>query len=367
MLEEGRINGRQLFFIMFWTYMATAILNLPTIITRYAPRDGWDMCILFFIPCAGLMVWISSKLGSMFPEQTFVEYSDLVLGPWLGKFVSALLILWLFHTGVLVYNEVVGLFAVTMLPNTPVPALYILVSLAPAYAVYHGLEVIGRSADFLFFLILGTFLLIYLLLIPEFDFTELLPVFGDGIGNILRSSLTVIAYAGEFIIILFFYPYIRNNQKVAKILVSAIVAVGLGGALTTGSYTLIFGLECHILSLPYYLVSRYASMGRSIERMDPFFMITNFLGSYLKLSIFIYTIVLSLAQLFRMINYRKLIIPVVLALNIFAYYSFRSLMQAVDYLDKIWPLYSLPIEIGIPLLLIIVAKFRGLGYSKKKS
>jgi len=153
----------------------------------------------------------------MFPKQTFVEYSDLVLGPWLGKFVSALVILWIFHTGVIVYNEVVGLFAITMLPNTPVPVLLVLVSLAPAYAVYHGLEVIGRSSDFLFFLILGSFLLIYLLLIPEFDFTELLPVFGDGIGNIFRSSLTVLAYAGEFLIVLFFYPYIKTNQQVGKI------------------------------------------------------------------------------------------------------------------------------------------------------
>jgi spore germination protein KB len=207
--------------------------------------------------------------------------------------------------------------------------------------------------------------MIYLLLIPEFDFTELLPVFGDGIGNIFRSSLTVIAYAGEFLIVLFFYPNIKNNQKVAKILVSAIVAIGLGGVLTMASYTMIFGLECHILNLPYYLVSRYASMGRAIERMDPFFMITNFLGSYLKLSIFIYVIVLGSAQLFRMKNYRKLIIPVVLALNLFAYYSSRSLMQVVDFSDKIWPFYSLPIEIGIPLLLIIVAKFRGLGYKGK--
>lgn len=365
MLEEGRINGRQLFFIMFWTYMATAILNLPTIIAGYAPRDGWLMCALFFIPCAGLMVWITSKLGAMFPQQTFVEYSDLVLGPWLGKFVSALVILWIFHTGVLVYDEIVGLFAMVTLPDTPIPVLFILISLAPAYAVYHGLEVIGRSADFLFFIILVFFLISYLLLIPEFDFTELLPVFGDGIGNILRSSLTVIAYAGEFLIVLFFYPNIRNNQKVAKILVSAIVAIGLGGVLTTGSYTMIFGLECNILKIPYYLLSRYASIGRAIERMDPFFMITNFLGSYLKLSILIYAIVLGLAQLFRMKNYRKLIIPVIVALNLFAYYSFRSLMQVIDYLDKIWPFYSLPIEIGIPLLLISVAKFRGLGYSKK--
>ncbi len=365
MLEEGRINGRQLFFIMFWTIMATAILNLPMLITRYAPRDGWLSAVVF-IPTSVLIVWIASKLGAMFPKQTLVEYSDLVLGPWLGKFVSALLILWVFQAGSIVYQEVVGFFAVSILPDTPLVVLVILVSLAPAYAIYHGLEVIGRSSDFLFFIILGFFTLIYLLLIPEFDYTELLPVFGDGIGNILRGSLTTAVYGGELILVLFFYPYIKDNQKVGKILVSTIVASGIGGILTMAAYTMVFGLECNFLTLPFYHMSRYASIGRVVERIDPFFMISNFLGSYLKLSVFTYVIVLSLAQLFRMKNYRKLIIPVILALNIVGFYSFGSLMQVIDFTDKIWPFYSLPIQIGIPLLLIIVAKFRGLGYRERK-
>jgi spore germination protein KB len=365
MLEEGRINGRQFFFIMYWTMMATAILNLPMVITRYAPRDGWIDAVIF-IPAAGLIVWIASKLGAMFPKQTIVEYSDLVLGPWLGKFVSALLILWVFQSGSIVYQEVVGYFAVSILPNTPILALMILVSLAPAYAIYHGLEVIGRSSDFLFFIILGSFALIYLLLIPEFDYTELMPMFGDGIGNILRGSLTTIGYGGELIIVLFFYPYIKDNQKVGKILVSTIVAIGFSGVLTMAAYAMVFGLECNHLTLPFYHMSRYASIGRVVERMDPFFMISNFLGSYIKLSAFTYVIVLSLAQFFRMKNYRKLIIPVILALNIVGSYSFKSLMEVIDFTDKIWPFYSLPIQIGIPLLLIIVAKFKGLGYPEKK-
>lgn len=36
----------------------------------------------------------------------------------------------------------------------------------------------------------------------------------------------------------------------------------------------------------------------------------------------------------------------------------------MDFLDKVWPFYSLPIELGIPLLLIIIARLRGLGTKK---
>jgi spore germination protein KB len=297
----------------------------------------------------------------MFPKQTIVEYCDLILGPWLGKVVSVILILWVFQSGSIVYREVASYFAVSILPSTPLVALMILISLAPAYAVYHGLEVLGRSSDFLFMLIIGFISLIYFLLIPEFDYSKIFPVFGDGIGNILRGSLTVIGYGGEIILVLFFFPYIKDNQKAGKIMVFTIVAVGIGGILTEAAYTMVFGLERTFLTLPFYHMSRYASIGLVVERMDPFLMVANFLANYLKLSIFTYVIVLSLAQLFKMKNYRKLIIPVILALNVVGFYSFRSMMEVIDFTDKIWPFYTLPIQIGIPLLLIIVAKFRGLG------
>ncbi|MFZ3102481.1 MAG: endospore germination permease [Desulfitobacteriaceae bacterium] len=365
MLEEGRINGRQVFFIMFWVIMATAILFLHMITSRYAPRDSWMDAVLF-ITNGGFIAWIAAKLGAMFPKQTIVEYTDLILGPWLGKVVSAILILWVFQTGSMVYREVASFFVVAMLPDAPLTFIMLLISLAPAYAVYHGLEVIGRSSDFLFFIALGLIILIHLLLIPEYDFTKLLPVFGDGIGNILRGSLAVTAYAGEIILVLFFFPYIKDNQKAGKIMLSTIVAIGIGGILTELAYTAIFGLEFPFLNLPFYHMSRYATIGRFVERLDPFFMIANFLGNYLKLSIFTYVIVLGLAQLLKMKNYRKLIIPVILALNIVGLYSFRSMMEVIDFTDKIWPFYTLPIQIGIPLLLISVAKFRGLGCKVKK-
>jgi len=127
---------------------------------------------------------------------------------------------------------------------------------------------------------------------------------------------------------------------------------------------MIFGLGRTFLVFPFYHMSRFASIGLFVERMDPFLVIANFLGNYFKLSVFTYVIVLSIAQLLKMNNYRKLIIPVILVLNIVGFYSFRSMMEVVDFSDKIWPFFSLPIQIGIPLLLIIVAKFRGLGYRK---
>lgn len=316
MLEEGRISGRQLFFLMFWTVMSTAILALPVMIGRYAPRDAWMDAVLFMF--SGIIVWVASRLGMMFPEHTIVQYNDFILGPWLGKLTSLVLIGWMLHTGSIVYREVGEFLKFAILPETPLFIILILISLAPAYAVYNGLEVIGRTADFLFPLVGVIISLIYLLLIPDFEFSKLFPLFGDGGKNILRASLTVIGFGGEIMMVLFFFPYLKDKAKVGKVLVGTVIAIGVGGILSEAAYTMVYGISRTFLTVPFYNMARYVSLGLFIERMDPLFVVVNVLGNFLKISIFTYVVVLGLAQLFKMNNYRPLIIPVVVAQNLLA-------------------------------------------------
>lgn len=363
MLEEGRINGRQVFFIMFWAVMATAILTLPVMIGRYAPRDAWMDAVLF-IAGGVIIAWVASRLGMMFPEHTIVQYNDFILGPWLGKLASLIIIGWLFHTGSIVYREVGEFLKFAILPETPLLIILLMISIAPVYAVYNGLEVIGRAADFLFPLITILLTLIFLLLISDYDFTKLLPLFGDGLGNILRGSLTPIAFGGQIIMVLFFFPYVKEKQKIGKVMVGTIVAIGIGGIINEAGYTMIFGLERTVLNIPFYSMARFVSIGQVIERMDPLFVVANLLGNFLKISIFTYVIVLGLAQLFRMKNYRPLIIPVVVVQNLLGVYGFKNSPQMFDFLDKVWPFYTLPLEFGLPLLLLAIARLRGLGKRK---
>lgn len=363
MLEEGRINSRQLFFIMFWAIMATAILLLPVMIGRYAPRDAWMGAVVFIIGNV-IIVWVASKLGMMFPEHTIVQYNDFILGPWLGKLTSLVFIGWIMHNGSVVHREVGEFLKFAILPETPLYVIIILISIAPAYAVYNGLEVIGRAADFLFPIVTLFIALIYLLLIPDYEVSKLFPLFGDGGRKILRGSLTLIALGGQMIMVLFFLPFIKETQKVGKVLVWTVIAIGLGGVFSEATYTMVYGLERTALTVPFYNMARYVSIGLFIERMDPLFVVANMMGNFLKLSIFIYVVVLGLAQLFKMKNYRPLIIPVIVVENLLGVYGFKNGPEMYDFTDKVWPFYTLPLEFGLPLLLLIVARLRGLGNKK---
>jgi len=324
------------------------------------------MDAVLFIPLGGTAAWLTARLGRMFPQQTIVEYSDVILGPWLGKLASLILIGWALHTGSVAFFEVGDFIKSSILQETPLFVILILINVAPAYVVYHGIEVLGRTSDFLFPLTTGFTVLIFILLIPDFEPTKLLPLFGDGIGNVLRPLKTVVGFSGEVIVFLFFFPYIKDKQKAVKALVGAEVAIVAVGILSEAAYTMVFGLERSELNLPFYHMARYVSVGRFFERMDPFFMGANLLANFIKESILLYVVVLGLAQLFKLKNYRPLIIPVSLMINLIGVYGFKNSPQLLDFIDNVWPLYTLPLEFGLPLLLIIVARWRGLGGGTQK-
>ncbi len=356
-MVDGKINDRQLFFMMFWTILSTAILALPVIIGKYAPRDAWMDAILF-IPMVSIAAWLAADLGNKFPQQTIIQYSEVILGRWLGKLVSAILILWLIHSTSLMYREIGEFTILSLLPGTPLTAIFCLISIPPAYATYHGLEVIGRMADFLFFICFFFIIIIYILLIPEYHFKELLPLFSDGIGNILRPLPIVTSFGAQVMIVLFFFPSLKTPQNSGRTLLALAVILGVMGMMTEATHTMIFGLDRKVLNLTFYQMARYVNIGGILERMDPLFVIGELLGSFIKITVFTYVSVFSVAQLFQLKNYRILILPIVAVIFFLALYGFGDLPQMMNFLMNMVPLYSLPIQYGIPLLLLIVGRIR---------
>ncbi|MFP3513696.1 GerAB/ArcD/ProY family transporter, partial [Peribacillus sp. SIMBA_075] len=86
----------------------------------------------------------------LYPNQSIIQYSQTILGRFLGKVVSLFFIFFYLHlTGLIVrgYAEfVVGNF----LTRTPISVVMISMVLVAALAVKGGGEVLGRTAQFFF-------------------------------------------------------------------------------------------------------------------------------------------------------------------------------------------------------------------------
>ena len=114
--KQKQITPRQATAIMASTIVGVGILTLPREVTAAAGSDGHLATILGDL--AALILAFLTKLG-MRPGQSLVEYSDLVLGRFLGKILSAAFIIyWLLLAAIIVriFGEMV---ITTILTNTP--------------------------------------------------------------------------------------------------------------------------------------------------------------------------------------------------------------------------------------------------------
>src|SRR4030095_9230925 len=143
MLGKRKISAFQMAFMLYPTILGTGFLALPTITAKYAQNDLW-LTGIFASVTGFLTVYIITRLHSLYPGQTFIQYIEHIVGKFLGKTIGFVYFLYIvFFAGSLTrhYAEfVVGSF----LFKTPMLLITTSMVLLTATAVRGGLEVIAR-------------------------------------------------------------------------------------------------------------------------------------------------------------------------------------------------------------------------------
>lgn len=88
MQENGKIESRQ-FMILVTLFSVGSFLLLPKFIVEEAKQDAW-ISVIVLVGLGLLLAWLYKTLGGLFPNMTLVEYSEKILGRWIGKITSFL-------------------------------------------------------------------------------------------------------------------------------------------------------------------------------------------------------------------------------------------------------------------------------------
>ncbi len=111
-----------------------------------------------------------------------------------------------------------------------------------AYASYGGIKVIGKINEVLFYATFIVFL-IPLFSLKNANITNLQPLLGVGVKNIIKGiKETAISYSG-FEILLIFYPFINRNVKIKRPAFKSIAFTTILYALYTLSTILYLGIN----------------------------------------------------------------------------------------------------------------------------
>ncbi|OAT81275.1 GerAB/ArcD/ProY family transporter [Desulfotomaculum copahuensis] len=363
-LEKGRINSRQLAFLIITTVISTADIYQPALVARAAGRDAWIAVIM--ATAAGIGIWfLCAALARRFPRETVIQYSRRVLGPWAGGAAGLAFIIFFFFTSASTTRMLSDIMNSAYMPATPLAVFSLSLLVVGAYTVLAGVEVLGRVNELLLPLGMATLLFVGAASLPGADFNRFLPVLENGPGPVGWAAVMLAGYLGEAVIILMLFPYIVDQEKTTAAGARAVAAVG--AALQVGVLAIaLFGPGVTAdLTFPALEMVRRIKLGDLITNLDILMMMVWVGGVYLKLSTIYYVTVLGLAQWLGLRDYRPLVAPLGVCMAAFSVFAYHGIDDYTAMLTDVFPGYTFVYELVLPLLLLLAAAWRGLG--KKES
>ncbi|NLP18200.1 MAG: endospore germination permease [Firmicutes bacterium] len=322
-----KIANRQLFYILFMMRTTVIIAFLPVLTTADVGQDAWLTSIITLFTTAAIAILVAA-LGTRFPEQTVIEYGEGLLGPWLGKIPSLVILLALLiiaASDVRIYCE---MLVTSFLTETPLSFLIGTMILISALGAQQGIEVLARIADVIFPLFLIMLVSSLLLPLPEFRAAYLEPVFAQGLGPISRASVAPTAIGAQLLILTILIPNLTAPRLATRTALWATVASGLVLIIAAFIVVGVLGPDLGSRSVfPFYTMLRSIEISEFLQRVEAPIIFAWGLGVFVSVSVIIYAGARGFSQLLHLKDYRPLIMPMAVIQGAYSFQAYDDVFQ----------------------------------------
>lgn len=364
--KHWKISARQFKVLVILCFIGSSILLAPRGATSEAKQDAWIVALVG-LTLTLLLVFFYNAFGNRFSGMTIVECTEVVLGKWIGKIVSLLFISFLFITcAMLLY--IVGNFVTSqIMPETPIQFTNLLFVIVVVFGTRLGLEVFSRTAEILYFWVIGLLIVFLIFLFPNLDFKNMQPTLEYGIKPIIRGALSYTSFSSLTLIVLMtiFPAYVNNQREASKSFISGTLTAGLIMFLVITFCILVLGHDITTRNgFPSYALAKKISLGDFIERIEVIVAIIWIITMFYKIILFFFGAAIGLAQVLELKNYHSLTLPLGMILVVVSLIVFPNSVYLREWDSTIWFPYSLTYGFFLPLLLLMISCFRN-GYKKK--
>lgn len=364
MANPGGITVVQTTAILISSIIGVGVLRLP-LITVEAADTGAPLVTLLGISVVVVGLWVVAKLGMRFPDQSIIEYSEVILGKWLGR-IYGLLIMVLFTilTG-LTAREFGSVVVTAVLKETPIEVIVIVMLFMAAMFTRHDLNIFAYIHSFYTPAILVSALTIIVLSFKNANPLYLQPVLGNerNINAMLYGVFTVAALCQSGFVITLIFPAMKKPEKALK---ASMWGIGLSGLLyiiMVVAIVAVFGPEeVKKLNWPTLELARATSLpGNILQRLDILFLALWVTAVFTTVfSNYLFTI-RSLSQLLKLHDHKlfsMFFLPIVFVIAMIP----QNVVQMYTIIETVG-FFGLIVTI-MPIFLLITAKVRKLPAKK---
>jgi spore germination protein KB len=146
----------------------------------------------------------------------------------------------------------------------------------------------------------------------------------NGLISSFRGSVVPQSWFSEFILVSFFFPYLTDKEKGIKWGFISVFSVMFLMILTNLTTLLLFGNMTANLTYPVMVATRYISIADFLEHLESIVMAIWVAGTFVKITVFYYSLVLGTAQWLKLSDYRPIVLPIGFLLILFGIWSPKS-------------------------------------------
>lgn len=333
------------------------ILGFPRAMSETAGTAGW-MIPVYVTAIILLVFTVIFKLYQKFEGMDLLDVAEAAGGKVVKIIVGVLFLIYLVPIIAIILREFTEDMKVIILPTTPISMVTVFFLSGMAVSAYLGLEALVRFAAIAVPLIIAGFLIITLGAAPHYELSNLFPILGTGVWNILGKGFLKTSIFSGLSLIFFLVPFIKTHENLRKVGYAAIIITGL--MFTWGALSFLLAYSYPIALerfLPIYQLARLIDYGRFFQRVESIFVLIWGASALISLSAGFFFILHICKRTFSLRYYRPLIPS--FAVLVFTLSLVPGNVIEVERLENsVLRNYLWTITLAVPFMTLLIASIR---------
>ncbi len=364
--SNNKISLKNALLIYFGALYTPSIRYLTRVMTLPASQAAWlspAAAAIVFAP----VLYMLCRVMKAFEGKSLVWIMCHVFGKFIGKTIAVVLALWLFIL-LSMYVKYVGETMIsTVYVGTNIRLIQFIIVMLTAVMLRGGLPVFSRMSTILFAIALAQYLIIFALLLTQFEPQNLTPITANDIIPVMDSAvypLSVFCYITYFFI---FNDQIRFDKKYAGKFVIAGTFITSANTSMIAAVLGVFGASLiKKLKFPFHSAVENISVFGGGSSIESLFISIWLMLEFVLVSSLAYMVVRLLREIFGL----KREIPLLTAMMgftfVFSIYFCADVFQLLDFSQYVAPWFNVSLGTGIPFALFITAKIRNMLPARPK-
>jgi len=301
------ITTVQASMILISTIIGVGVLPLPLFAVR-GGDTGAPLVTLAGIILAAIGLFILTILGIRHPQKTIIMYGEDIVGKWIGRISSMIVILFFIILSALAAREFGEVVVSAVLRETPLEVTVIVMLLIACLSVRYNINTFAYIHNFYVPAILAPGLIIVAFSLKNANPLYLRPIIGNDFMSMFTGMLTISALLQGSFIVTMIIPFMKNPQKAKKASFWGIFISGGFYLLIVIATVAVFGTEeIKQIFWPTLELARTTALpGNILQRLDVIFLAVWVTAVFTTLFSSYYFTIFSIKQMAKLKDHRML-------------------------------------------------------------